>query len=73
MPENMSYKCEVYLPGGEHNSNALRFATYDEADSYGYDLLCRWFVPERYDVVESSDAVNYRFVGGRAEHIESVA
>ncbi len=69
----MSYKCEVYLPGNEHNSNALRFATAGEARAYGNELLSRWFVPTHFDVVESSDAVNYRFVDGHAEHIESVA
>jgi hypothetical protein len=66
----MSFKIEVREPRStEWVGNALRFATYKEADEYGHDLLCRWFLPEEYLVVESEDAVNYVFVEGRAAPI----
>jgi hypothetical protein len=50
--------------------NALRFATREEADSYGFDLLCRWTAPEDYEIREMEDAVNYRWGKAGAEEIE---
>jgi len=55
-----SYKPEV-LVSGVWSSNALRFATHEEADRSGRDLLMRWFVPTDSRATESDDAVNYRY------------
>ena len=60
MTMSNSYKYEVSV----HKSwsgNGLRFATHDEADAAGRELLSRWWVPDEYRVVESSELVNYRF------------
>lgn len=66
----MSFKVEVREPRSTvWSGNALRFATHAEADSYGVDLLSRWFLPEEFRVVESEDAVNYVFADGRAKPI----
>jgi hypothetical protein len=55
----MSWKPEVYT--GTWNGNALRFATKEEAEASGKELLSRWFVPTDSRAVESDDPVNYRF------------
>lgn len=54
----MSYKYEVEVDG-KFSGNAVRFATREEADAAGRELLMRWFVPTGHRVVESDDAVNY--------------
>lgn len=61
----MSYKTEV-LVGREWGSNALRFATKDEAERAGVELLSRWLVPSESRAVESTDPVNYKFPKGDA-------
>lgn len=64
----MSFKCEVHtVYHGEDDwaSNSLRFATYDEADYYGHELLSRWYVPDKYRVVETDEPVNYRYDYGQ--------
>ena len=53
----MSWKPEVYT--GSWSSNALRFATKEEAEASGKELLSRWFVPTDSRAVESEDPVNY--------------
>lgn len=46
---------------GNWASNALRFATKEEAQASADELLSRWFVPEDGRAAESEDAVNYQF------------
>jgi hypothetical protein len=55
----MAFKTEVYT--GSWSSNALRFATKEEAEASGKELLNRWYVPTDSRAAESSDPVNYRF------------
>ena len=50
-------------------TNALRFATKTEAESYAADLYSRWMGLDHYEVRESADPVNYRWVDGRAQEI----
>lgn len=60
---NMSYAVEVHSPDDDSwAGNALRFETKEEADSYGFDLLSRWFTPDDYRIVESEDPVNSAWV-----------
>lgn len=40
-------------------SNALVFATEEEAKIYGKDLFNRWFVAEEWRVVETDNPVTY--------------
>jgi len=56
----MSWKTEV-LVQGEWSTNAVRFATKEEAEAAGRELLSRWFVPVDSRAAESDDPVNYRF------------
>lgn len=56
----MSYKTEVCVDNN-WASNALRFATKEEADNYGSELLSRWWVPTAHRVAESDEPVNYKF------------
>ncbi len=59
-----SFKVGVY-GGGTGNtiddpaSSAVRFATEEEGQAYGRDLLSRWMVPEAFVVLSSMDPVNY--------------
>ena len=55
----MSYKMEVYTT--DWNSNACAYATREEAEAAGVELLSRWFVPSDSRAVESDEKVNYRF------------
>lgn len=55
----MSWAPEVMVEG-KWAGNAIRFATKEEAELYGIDLLLRWFVPTDSRAVESADPVNYR-------------
>ena len=58
----MSYKAEVIADSsGKWVSNALRFATLAEAESYGHELASRWMAVRQVRAVESADPVNYRF------------
>jgi len=54
-----SWKPEMMVDGG-WSGNGLRFATEQEADLWGADLMNRWFVPSDHRAVESDDPVNYR-------------
>lgn len=56
----VSYKTEV-LVDGSWSTNALRFATKEEAEKAGIELLSRWWVPIDSRAAESNDPVNYRF------------
>lgn len=58
-----SWKPEVFADN-EWCGNAMRFATKEEADLWGADLLMRWFVPTDHRSVESDDPVNYQIVDG---------
>jgi hypothetical protein len=58
--KNISWKTEV-LVEGKWATNALRFATKEEAEASGNELLSRWFVPSDSRAAESEDPVNYRF------------
>ena len=71
--ESKSYKCYVKAYGeNSYNSNALCFSTPEEAESYGNELLSRWFGAERFEIRESNEPVNYKFNydTGKAERIE---
>ena len=59
----MSYAVWVKLPGEPAVTNAVRFATAEEANRAGEELLGRWIAPTGFDVRESEDAVNYVFQG----------
>lgn len=51
-------------------SNALRFGTQAEARAYGRDLFMQWTaMKENWEVQESADPVNARFVEG-LQHLE---
>lgn len=59
MTEAVSWAPEVYLEG-KWSGNAVRFATVEEAELWGKDLLMRWFVPTDSRAVPSDDPVNYQ-------------
>ena len=55
----VSFKAEVTTAGdyGQYSSNALRFATREEAESYAYELSIRWTAVRDWRVIESTDPV----------------
>lgn len=56
-----SYKVMVHGcgdPVGHLTSNALRFATREQAEEYGRDLASRWMGMDSWAVQESADPVN---------------
>lgn len=62
----MSYKPEVRADSsGIWSSNALRFATRDEATAYVKDLKWRWTSVRDTRVVEVDDPVSHAWVDGR--------
>lgn len=58
----MSYAPEVQTGGEEWNGNALRFATKEEAEANVLNLMGRWMLVTATRVIESDDAVNYRWI-----------
>jgi len=65
----MSYKAEMHTAPEEWTTNALRFETVEEADSYGFDLIMRWTVPDDFRVAESDEPVNYQWTDKGLERI----
>jgi hypothetical protein len=59
----MSFKAEVIADAsGQWTSNALRFATEQEAKIYVDDLFMRWTAVRESRVVECGDLVNTQLV-----------
>jgi hypothetical protein len=65
-----SYKPEV-LVDGKWSTNALRFATAEEAFGSMMLLRMRWWVPTDGRATESEDPVNYRFINNQNVPIEA--
>lgn len=61
-----SWKCEVYVQG-EWNGNSMVFATREEAEAYGHELLSRWMQPTDSRAVEATGPATYVFRDGRAQ------
>jgi hypothetical protein len=62
-----SWKAEVVADrSGKFCGNALRFATKKEAEDYVSDLSMRWILVTETRVVESEDAVNWKWTEGGA-------
>ena len=57
----MSFAVFVKLPGEKPTTNGVRFATEEEAQRAGHELLSRWYAPSGFEVRETEDAVNYTF------------
>lgn len=64
----MSWKPEVHVEG-KWSSNALVFATEDEAREYAIDLFTRWSSTAGYRAVMSEDPVNYSYVDGALRNL----
>lgn len=68
----MSWAPEVIADRtGQWCGNALRFATREEAEANVADLRARWIMVVDTRVVESTDPVNYRWVNGTLESVET--
>jgi hypothetical protein len=52
-------------------SNALRFATEQEARENAHELMGRWMAVVDYRAVESEDPVTHRWVDGKLEEINA--
>lgn len=58
---------------GEFCGNACRYATLEEAEEAGRNLMARWMLVREWRVVESADSVNYKFENGRNVPLEKAA
>ena len=56
--EPQSYIVEV-TDGSGYAHNGLRFPSWESADNWAFDLMCRWLAAQDYRIVESNDAPNY--------------
>lgn len=66
----MSYKVEVLVAGETAwVTNALRFSTEHEAETYGKDLSMRWLAVKEWRVTEDTEPANYRINDGELEPI----
>jgi hypothetical protein len=66
----MSFKSEVIADSsGKWVSNALRFATREEAAAYGRDLGGRWLSVRETRVAESNDPVSHAWINGRVAQV----
>jgi hypothetical protein len=52
--------------GANFSTNAIAFATREEAEQYAADLFSRWTATTNYEVRESTDPVNYRMTDSGA-------
>jgi hypothetical protein len=67
----MSWKPEVIADAsGRWYSNALRFATREEAEANALDLSMRWLAVRGWRATESNDPVNYRWIEGKLEAVK---
>lgn len=67
----MSYKVGVKTAGDKDwVTNALRFATIDEAKHYSVDLDWRWTVKKELKVLPSDDPVNAAWKDGHLVRIK---
>ena len=64
-----SWKVEVCV-SGEWGTNACRYATKEEANAAGAELLSRWFAPSGYRATECADPVNYEFRDGKSRPLK---
>lgn len=68
----MSFAPEVIADNtGKWYGNALRFATRQEAEQNAVDLSMRWFAVRDTRAVESTDPVNYSYVGRELKAVET--
>lgn len=65
VPTPVSWAMEVHTSRDDAwTGNACRYATKDEAERAGRELLSRWIVPDDSRAVPSTDPVNYKFPVG---------
>ncbi len=58
----MNWKYGIHeRPNSNACFNACVYATREEAEAAGRELLSRWLSPSHYSLHETSDPVNYRF------------
>jgi hypothetical protein len=70
MPQ--SFKAEVIADAGDQwVSNALRFATEEEAQSYVTDLSWRWLAVRKTRVTSCEDPITHRLDEGRLTSVET--
>jgi hypothetical protein len=68
----MSYKPEVKVNGTFH-SNALVFATREEAEQSARELMGRWLLVTDYRAVDSDEPVNWALVDGVLSAVQVAA
>ena len=70
-----SWKMQVQTVGDGPDTwtgNGCAFATEEEADAAGEELMDRWFAVTKTRTIESDETVNYRMVDGRPRSLRSL-
>lgn len=65
----MSFKGEFSTDGTSYATNALRFETEAEAETYAASLFSRWMGAVAYRVAPSDDPVNHAVVGNTMKRV----
>lgn len=60
-----SFKAWMLFRSEKPATNALAFATHEEARMYADDLLARWMMPTGYEIRESDEPVTDRWIDGQ--------
>lgn len=61
----MSFKAEFLCYGEkEYATNAVAFATREEAEAYGFNKMYNWTLVNEYRTFESDEPVNYKWEDG---------
>ncbi|AZO48068.1 hypothetical protein [Mesorhizobium sp. M4B.F.Ca.ET.058.02.1.1] len=68
----MSWKPEVFVEG-KWSRNGLVFATKEEAEANAKDLMWRWTMVQDSRAAESTDPVNYTYIGGELKAVQQEA
>ena len=69
----MSYCVDVIADSsGKPSHNDVRLAARDQAEGYARDLAARWTSVRSWEVVQSDDPVNYKYIGGQLVHMKGV-
>jgi hypothetical protein len=70
--EVISWAPEVIADSsGKWSRNSLRFATQEEAEASARELAGRWWLVTDYRAAPAQEPVNYRFVEGKNQPLES--
>jgi len=68
----VGYKAGMRFTGqAETSFNTCVFATRQEADVAGNELMSRWILPIGFEIIQVNEEINYRIDNGRPVRIDN--